>query len=139
MFKLAGIDATLSPDVLRDVWGKFIFIGPTAGVTSMYGATIGQVLSDTAKRAMLSGLMQEVEAVARAQGVQLSEGIVDEALGKAASFPPDTKSSMQLDVERGRKTEIETMLGYAMRKGQELGVPTPLHDQVYGALARVAR
>ena len=139
MFKAAGIDVTLSSDVRRDVWGKFIFIGPTAGVTSMHGATIGQVLNDPPKKSVLAGLMREVEAVARAQGVQLSDGIVDEALGRAASFPPDTKSSMQLDVERGRKTEIETMLGYAVRKGRELGVPTPLHEQVYAALARVAR
>ena len=139
MFKAAGIDATLSEDVRRDVWGKYIFIGPMSGVTSLYGLSLGQVLGDPEKRGMLAGLMAEVESVARAQGVRLPDGVVDEAMARAASFPPDTKSSMQLDVERGRKTEVDTMLGYVVRKGIELGVPTPLHAQAYAALSRGAR
>jgi 2-dehydropantoate 2-reductase len=134
MFRAAGIDATLIGDVRPDVWGKYIFIGPMSGVTSVYGLTLGQVLGDAEKRSMLAGLMREVESVARAQGVRLADGIVDEALGKASSFPPDTKSSMQLDVERGRKTEVETMLGYVVRKGAELGIATPLHDRAYAEL-----
>jgi len=139
MFKAAGIDATLHSDVRPEVWGKYIFIGPMSGVTSLYGLTLGQVLGDPEKKGMLAGLMREVEAVARAQGVQLSKSIVNDALSKAASFPPDTKSSMQLDVERGRKTEVDTMLGYVVRRGAELGVPTPLHEQAYAALSGGAR
>jgi len=139
MFKAAGIDATLSSDVRPDVWGKYIFIGPMSGVTSLYGLTLGQVLGDPEKKGMLAGLMREVESVARAQGVRLDEGIVEQALGKAASFPPDTKSSMQLDVERGRKTEVDTMLGYVVRKGTELCVPTPLHSRAYAELTARSR
>ncbi len=139
MLKAAGIDATLTGDVRPDVWGKYIFIGPMSGVTSVYGLTLGQVLADPEKKSMLAGLMREVESVARAQGVRLDDGIVEQALGKAASFPPETKSSMQLDVERGRKTEVDTMLGYVVRKGAELGVPTPLHERAYAALSRGAR
>jgi 2-dehydropantoate 2-reductase len=139
MFKAAGIDATLSQDIRRDVWGKYIFIGPMSGVTSMFGLSLGQVLGDPEKRGMLAGLMAEVESVARAQDVRLPDGVVDEAMARAASFPPDTKSSMQLDVERGRKTEVDTMLGYVVRKGGELGVPTPLHAQAYAALSRAVR
>jgi ketopantoate reductase len=44
---------------------------------------------------------------------------------------------MQLDVEKGARTELDTMLGYVVRKGRELGVSTPRHTEVYDALSRV--
>jgi ketopantoate reductase len=41
---------------------------------------------------------------------------------------------MQLDVEKGARTELDTMLGYVVRKGRELDIPTPRHDEIYQAL-----
>ncbi|MBE9505190.1 MAG: 2-dehydropantoate 2-reductase, partial [Chloroflexi bacterium] len=134
MLKAAGIDAALTGNILREVWTKFIFIGPVSGVTSLHGVMIGQALDDPGLRTQLSGMMSEVGALARKKGVELPEDIVEQALGKAGAFPGDTKSSMQLDVESGRRTELETMLGYVVRQGRELGVPTPLHSDAYESL-----
>jgi ketopantoate reductase len=41
---------------------------------------------------------------------------------------------MQLDYERGGKTEMELFIGFAVRAGRSLGVPMPLHEQLYAAL-----
>jgi 2-dehydropantoate 2-reductase len=131
MLDSAGIDAELSANILREVWTKFIFIGPASGVTSVHGVTMGQALEDPGLRRQLSGMMSEVEALARKKGVTLPEDVVEQSLGKAGAFPKDTKSSMQLDVESGRRTELETMLGYVVRQGRELGVPTSLHSDAY--------
>jgi 2-dehydropantoate 2-reductase len=81
--------------------------------------------------------MGEVEALAAKLDVGLPAGIVEQAIERAAAFPPDTKTSMQLDVEKGAHTELDTMLGYVVRKGKELGVPAPRHAEVYEALSRV--
>ena len=135
MLKDAGIDATLSDHILRDVWTKFIFIDASSGVTSLHGATIGAVLSTPELRSLMEGLMREVQDLAVRLDVGLPSDIVEQSLEKAASFPPDTRTSMQLDVEKGTRSEIDTMLGYVVRKGRELGIPTPRHDDVYGALS----
>ncbi|KPV52930.1 hypothetical protein SE17_12560, partial [Kouleothrix aurantiaca] len=49
-------------------------------------------------------------------------------------FSFDTKSSMQRDLERGARLEIEALNGAAVRLGQATGVPTPANLAVYAAL-----
>lgn len=138
MLKTAGIDADLSSDILRDVWSKFIFIDAISGVTALHGVTIGTVLATPDLRKRLTDLMHEVQAIGDRLQVGLPAGIVDQAVEKAGVFPPDTKTSMQLDVEKGNPTELDAMLGYVVRKGQELGIPTPTHVEVYEALLKKA-
>ena len=138
IFKSAGIDAELSGHILRDVWTKFIFIDPISGVTSLHGATMGAVLGTDALRQQLVDLMSEVEAIAAGLGVGFPADVVDQAVARVAAFPPDTKTSMQLDVEKGARTEIEALLGYVVRAGRELAIPTPRHLEVYDALKRGA-
>ncbi len=134
MLQAAGIDAELSSNIVRDIWSKFIFIDAISGVTSLHGVTIGTVLATPELREQLVGLMREVESLSERLSVGLPPGIVDQAVERAGMFPPDTKTSMQLDVEKGNATELDTMLGYVVRKGKELDVPTPVHVELYEAL-----
>lgn len=134
MLQAAGIDAELSSNIVRDIWSKFIFIDAISGVTSLHGVTIGTVLATPELREQLVGLMREVESLSERLSVGLPPGIVDQAVERAGMFPPDTKTSMQLDVEKGNATELDTMLGYVVRKGKELDIATPVHVEVYEAL-----
>ena len=127
----AGIKAELSADALLPLWTKYIFIGPMAGVTSLTGKAFGEVLGDPADRALVEGMMKEIEAVARKKGVRLPPDIVETSLGKAAAFAPTTKTSMQLDYERGNRTELDIFTAYMVKAGKELGIPVPLHKKVY--------
>ncbi len=132
----AGIKAELSADALLPLWTKYIFIGPMAGVTSMTAKPFGEVLSGQAERAMVEGMMREVEAVARKKGVNFPPDIVQASLGKAAAFAPTTKTSMQLDYERGNRTELDIFIAYMVKTGKELGIPVPLHEKVYAELKK---
>jgi ketopantoate reductase len=42
---------------------------------------------------------------------------------------------MQLDYEKGRRTELELFIGYAVRAGRLFGIPMPLHEELYTALS----
>ena len=86
---------------------------------------------------MITSLMQEVEALARAQGIVLDEDVVQKSLDFMDSAAPHIKASMQVDVEAGRRTELESMLGVIGRKGREFGIPTPVADFVYASLLPV--
>ena len=70
----AGIKAELSADALLPLWTKYIFIGPMAGVTSITGKPFGEVLGNAGDRAMVEGMMREVEAVARKKSVNFPAG-----------------------------------------------------------------
>jgi 2-dehydropantoate 2-reductase len=134
LLKKAGIKADLSADIAVPLWSKYLFVSPMAGVTSLTGLCFGDVMADEKGRVMVRGLMAEIMHLARAKGIALPADSVEVAIAKVRHFPPETKSSMQLDYERGRKTELELFIGFAVRAGRSLGVPMPLHEELYAAL-----
>jgi 2-dehydropantoate 2-reductase len=134
LFQEAGITSELTPSCRTALWTKFIFICPAAGVTSLRQQPFGKVMDDPEARDLLTGLIGEVEQIARAKGIELPGDIVPATIAKVKQFPYETKTSMQLDFEKGRETEIDIFTGYIVRAGRELGIKTPLHDRVYKTL-----
>ena len=136
LLREAHIQAEYRNDIKTVVWEKFLFLSPLASITSHLDKTFGQIMEDKGSQRLLRGLLDEVGSVARAEGVDVPENIWETSLEKMASFPPDTKTSMHLDFEKGRKTEVETLTGYVVRAARRHGIATPLHDQVYASLTK---
>jgi len=134
ILKQAGIDATYSNDITTVVWEKYLFISPLASATSYHGKTLGELLKNSESKKLFDGLMREVELVARHQDVPLPEDICNMSLERVSSFPEDTKTSLQLDFERGKKTELDTFTGYILKYAETHGISTPLHKKVYDSL-----
>ncbi|MDP1993351.1 MAG: 2-dehydropantoate 2-reductase [Syntrophales bacterium] len=136
LLKEAGIKAELSAAIAVPLWTKYLFVSPMAGVTSLMGLCFGDVMADEKGRGMVRGLMAEIQRLAAAKGIALPADSVDRGLATGERFPYATRSSMQLDYEKGRRTELELFIGYAVQAGRLLGVPMPLHDELYSALSR---
>jgi 2-dehydropantoate 2-reductase len=137
LLKNAGIKVDLSADIAVPLWTKYLFVSPMAGVTSLMGLCFGDVMADEKGRAMVHGLMAEIARLAEAKGIMLPMDCLESAIARVERFPPETKSSMQLDYERGGKTELELFIGFAVRAGRSLGVPTPLHEELHAALTGI--
>jgi len=133
-FEETGTTAELSENILKILWTKFVFISTASSLGSLTRLPIGEYRSVPETRVMMTSLMREVEAVARAQGVELDEDVVQKSLDFIDNAAPQIKSSMQLDVEAGRRSELEAIIGVIGRKGSELGVPIPVADMVYASL-----
>jgi len=78
--------------------------------------------------------MGEVAGIYKARGVAISTEMILAAMEKNRLFPYESKTSLQLDVERGGRAEIDLFSGYVVNSGRELGIATPLHEKVYVAL-----
>ncbi len=130
----AGIEARVATDTESEIWKKFIFLAPMAGVTTFYRAPIGDVRDKPEHWARLEAMVRETVAVGRAKGVALADDTEEGSLGFLRNMPPEMKSSMQLDLERGRRLELEWLSGEVVRLGRELGVPTPENEAVFEAL-----
>ena len=133
-FEETGIDAELTKNILKVLWTKFVFISAASSLGSLTRLTMGEYRSVPETRKMIANLMKEVEAVARAQGIELDDDVVQKSLDFIDKAAPSIKPSMQLDVAAGRLTELESMVGVIGRKGRALGVSTPTADMVYAAL-----
>jgi 2-dehydropantoate 2-reductase len=136
LLKDAGIKAELTDRIGLHLWTKYLFVSPMAGVTSQMVKPFGAVMADERGGAMVRGLMEEIGRLAEAKGIALPADSVEAALLKVARFPRETKSSMQLDYEKGGRTEVDLFIGYAVRSGRSLGIPVPLHEELYAALKK---
>jgi 2-dehydropantoate 2-reductase len=133
--KAAHIDITLSDNIERDRWHKFIFLSATSGVTAVTRSTMGPILADPDTRALFRSIMAETLAVGRAKGVALDPGFADERMTFAdKNVPAGMKASMANDLDRGNRLELDWLAGQVSKLGKELKVPTPVNDTVYAAL-----
>jgi 2-dehydropantoate 2-reductase len=125
--RAGGIDATLSEQVEIDIWRKFVWLTVLSGVTAVTRLPIGAIRDDDDLIALCQAAMLEGMAVAHAKGMSLPLTVFDDLVPGLHRLPPQAKSSMLEDLERGRPLELPWLSGAVVRIGDELGVPTPTH------------
>jgi 2-dehydropantoate 2-reductase len=130
----AGFDATLSEQILTDLWMKFILLASNAGITALARQPIGTLRDDPDIRPILIAAFREVIEVGRAKGVDLPAGALETILEFIGHAPPTMKASMALDLERGNRLELPWLSGKVVELGRQLGVPTPVHGMMYAML-----
>jgi 2-dehydropantoate 2-reductase len=130
----SGVEATLTPSIDLALWAKFLFIASISGVCCLARQPIGPVLDTAETRQLYLDALLEIEALARAKEVALAPDIVERTLQLTEGFDPQTRPSMLVDLQAGRRLELEAMNGTVVRYGQEAAVPTPVHRVVYAAL-----
>ena len=131
--RAAETQAELLPDIRRELWSKFVQ-NATGAVCTVMRRSPYDVVRDPETRALAIACLRETEAVARALGVPLEADICETVMTRADAIPPEMKPSMLLDLERGRRLELENVTGVVVRLGQDLGVATPVNRFVYAAL-----
>jgi 2-dehydropantoate 2-reductase len=130
----AGFDATLSEQILTDLWMKFIQLASNAGLMSLARQPIGQLRDDPDLRPIFMAAYREVLDVGRAKGIALPADAVERILDVTAHMPPAMKASMALDLDRGNRLEVPWLSGKVAELGRQLGVPTPTHGMMYAML-----
>jgi 2-dehydropantoate 2-reductase len=136
-FKPTGITIETSDNILKVLWTKFVFIAAVSSFGSLTRLPMGDYRSVPETREKILSLMREVRALAEVVGVSLDKDVVEKSIKFIDDNLPHIKPSMQVDVENGRRTEIESMIGVIGRKGREKGIPTPVADMVYASLLPV--
>jgi 2-dehydropantoate 2-reductase len=84
----------------------------------------GRLVKGEGVTAVLRDLVDECVAVAKADGVTLP-GDVDAAVRKIAETAAGQYSSTAQDLARGKRSEIDHLNGFIVRRGEALGVATP--------------
>lgn len=123
----AGFSFTATPDIRQALWLKFARLSVFSGMTAATRSPLGVLRGSPATFAMVEAAVDEALAVGRAHGVALGPGARDEVFGMYRNMPPQAKSSMLEDLERGKRLELPWLSGAVVRLGREVGVPTPTH------------
>ena len=129
-----GVTVEIPPDIRAAMWRKFVFIAAISGVGALCRVPVGAMRSVPQTRQLLEEAMREALAVASALGVALPEDTLEKTMAFIDNMQPEATASMQRDIMAGRPSELEAQNGAVVRLGREAGVPTPVHNFIYGLL-----
>lgn len=130
----AGMQVSISTDIQVDLWKKFTFITAMSGVCGAARAPIGPIREVPEAFELYRRIAEEVVAVAAAEGIFLAPGFADRLFDSARTLPGTMKASLLVDLERGRRTEVETLQGAVVRMGRKHGIATPVTEVAYGLI-----
>jgi 2-dehydropantoate 2-reductase len=130
----AGFDATLSEQILTELWMKFILLASNAGMMALARQPIGALRDDPDLRPIFLAAYQETIDVGRARGVALPADARGRIVETTRHFPSGMKASMALDLDRGNRLEVPWLSGKVAELGRQLGIPTPTHNMMYAML-----
>jgi 2-dehydropantoate 2-reductase len=141
VFERAGVGCKISENIEGELWTKLIWNCALNAVSALGRAKYGEIAANLEARKVLDALVDEVVAVANAAGVRFPalENVEAARAGafKIASQMTETRSSTAQDMQRGKRTEIDSLNGFIAKRGAELGVPTPVNQALY-ALVKLA-
>jgi 2-dehydropantoate 2-reductase len=116
------------------IWEKFVFLAALAGFTGAARLPIGPVWGDPFIKAQFLLACREIEAVARAEGVPVAPDVVDRIIPYVDAIPGSMRSSLLIDLQQGKRIEVEALQGTVVRRAAKLGVPVPIMATLYAVL-----
>ncbi len=129
-----GIEFRAIPNIMERMWWKLCIVSGFAGVYSVVRANKAVISKSPETMDLLRQAILEAISVAQANGIDLSTEIADEILDSQKNLPPEYKPSMLIDLEKGKRIELEAIIGVITRLGKNLGVPTPVNNFIYACL-----
>ncbi len=126
----AGFQATLSPQIQKDIWYKLwgnMTVNPVSAIT---GATTDRILDDELVRDFISNVMLEAKAIGEHIGIPIAQAPEDRhaVTRKLGAF----KTSMLQDVQAGKPVELDALVSAVRELGCMTGVATPFTDALLG-------
>ncbi|RZL92101.1 MAG: 2-dehydropantoate 2-reductase [Variovorax sp.] len=126
MFAAAGVPVQVSDNVVGALWAKLILNCAYNALSAITQLPYGRVVQGEGVEAVMRDVVRECEAVAKACGVTVP-GDMWAAVERIVQTMPAQFSSTAQDLARGKRSEIDHLNGHVLRKGEALGIPTPVN------------
>ncbi len=138
LMKNSQIDFDFKDNSFTDIWTKFIFVSSFGLVTAKYNSSIGTVCADEIQKLEATEIMKEVKLIADKKGINLPDDIIEKTFEKAMTFPPETPTSLQLDINvKKENSELELFAGAIINYGKDLNIKTPFTEKIYSELMEI--
>jgi 2-dehydropantoate 2-reductase len=122
-FSKANFDARSTPQILQEMWEKWVFIGSVAGITCLLRASIGDIVATGAGDLSLA-LLEECREIAAANGFAPRAPSIERARSTVTASGSPITASMLKDIERGAPVEADHVVGDLLRRARNAS-PAP--------------
>lgn len=133
MMTASGLETEEAPDIKRHVWEKTILNSALCSICALTGQTMKGAMEFGPSRDVAVKVLEEGLMVAEADGYDFGEDALDRFTGyleKGGAHKP----SMLVDVENGRRIEVDFLSGAIKNYGERYGVETPVNMVLTGLL-----
>ena len=127
IFASANIPCQLVKDIRRSKWEKMCWNCVFNPITVLIDDHVAKALDHPEMTGVIRQIVGEVAAVAATLKVPLPLDMPERVV-KATQEIRDIHTSMYDDWKAGRRTEIDYLNGFIVRKGRDLGIPTPVNE-----------
>jgi 2-dehydropantoate 2-reductase len=127
-FRRAGIETSPSSRIVDEIWKKLALNVCTLPTAALLHFPAHELIEHQGTIALMEGLLAEVVAVAKAQGINLDHAERWQAITSLLKQAIGARASMLQDVEANRQTEIDVVNGAIVEAGRRHSLPTPLND-----------
>lgn len=135
LMSASDINFEFKDNSLIDIWQKFIFIASVGLISAKYNSSIGDACNDPIQKEETRKLMHEIKLIADYKEVGLDADIINKTFEKSSSFPYDTPTSLQLDVNAGKSNnELDLFASAIINYGKASGIETPYTQKIYNEL-----
>lgn len=130
LFATAGIPVEVSDNVVGALWAKLILNCAYNALSAITQLPYGRLVAGDAVEDVMRDAVQECLDLAWAEGITVP-GDCWAAVQRIAQTMPSQFSSTAQDLARGKRSEIDHLNGFVLRRGKALGVATPVNRVLY--------
>lgn len=130
----AGIETEVTREIELASWKKLAITGTMSAILCYYKGNTGYVRAQADYQKIVDQAYQEIHDVAAESGVIIHQSYMDTIKEKFLESPDDTITSLYRDLTAGKApqdTELDLMIGYVVKQGKQLGIPTPVFEKAY--------
>jgi 2-dehydropantoate 2-reductase len=128
------VSVPVNDNILQEMWEKFFMMGAMAGMNCLFRGTIGEIVATGQGRALMLAALAECRAVAKRAGYEPRPQARERVETMLTEPGSPNSASMRQDLEAGRRTEADAIVGDMLRRAGEFGIATPLLSAAYCAL-----
>jgi 2-dehydropantoate 2-reductase len=118
-------DWKASPDILQEMWEKWVFLSSLAGITCLCRSSVGDIMQaggETTAKAILD----EAQSIAQAYGHPARPEAMADNVKQLTLVGAPTTASMLRDIEKKSPIEAEHVIGDLVGRGAAKGLATPI-------------
>ncbi|MDG1524494.1 MAG: 2-dehydropantoate 2-reductase [Candidatus Thalassarchaeaceae archaeon] len=127
----AGLRPSWSEDIAKSIWSKLLLNVAINPVCAIAGVLNGEMLLNPELFETGLAAMEEAARIATAEGIDLTDFDLSQSLEDLCRATADNRVSMLQDIMAGRETEIESICGEVIKRGEALGIPTPRNQTLH--------
>ncbi|MGO9588634.1 MAG: ketopantoate reductase family protein [Candidatus Acidiferrales bacterium] len=131
----AGFDASISDNILRDMWQKWVQLATLGALSCLLRGNVGEIDSVPGGAEIARMALHESCSIASANGYPQSEAFLADQAAKLMAAGLALTSSMYRDLKKGAPVEADTILGDLLERGRKHGLGAPILQAAYVALS----